>query len=94
MAFISTSEIRNAARGLMRAPTVTLSAVLCLALGIGATTAISSAINRALLKALPFNRPDRLVNVFRTTPNSGPRGTWPQSIANYGEMATRTRSLT
>jgi predicted permease len=94
MAFISTTEIRNAARGLMRAPTVSLSAILCLALGIGATTAISSAINRALLKALPFNRPDRLVSVFRTTPNSGPMGTWPQSIANYAEMARRTRSLT
>ena len=94
MTFISWTEIRNAARGLMRAPTVSLSAILCLALGIGATTAISSAINRALLKALPFTQPHRLVNVFRTTPNSGPLGTWPQSIANYGEMAKRTRSLT
>jgi predicted permease len=94
MAFISSTEIRNAARGLTRTPTVALSAILCLALGIGATTAISSAINRALLKALPFNRPERLVAVFRTTPNSGPLGTWPQSVANYTEMAKRTRSLT
>jgi len=94
MAFVSSTEIRNAARGLARTPTVAVSAILCLALGIGATTAISSAINRALLRALPFNRPDRLVAVFRTTPNSGPLGTWPQSIMNYAEMAKRTRSLT
>jgi len=94
MAFISSTEIRNAARGLARTPTVALSAILCLALGIGATAAISSAINRALLKALPFSRPDRLVAVFRTTPNSGPLGTWPQSSANYADMAKRTRSLT
>ena len=86
-------ELRSAARSLARAPTVTLCAVLCLALGIGATTAISSAIDRALLKSLPFRDPEGLVAVFRTTPTSGPQGTWPQSIANYLDMAQRTRRL-
>jgi putative ABC transport system permease protein len=86
-------ELRSAARSLARAPTVTVCAVLCLALGIGATAAISSAIDRALLKSLPFRDPDRLVAVFRTTPNSGPQGTWPQSIPNYLDLAERTRRL-
>ncbi len=94
MAFFSPTEFRNAARGLVRTPTVAMSAILCLALGIGATTAISSAINRALLQAPPFRDPDRLVAVFRTTPNSGPQGTWPSSVANYLDLARGTRQLT
>jgi predicted permease len=94
MALFSPTEFRNAARGLVRTPTVAISAILCLALGIGATTAISSAINRALLQAPPFRNPDRLVAVFRTTPNSGPQGTWPSSVANYLDLARGTRRLT
>ncbi|HEX3867414.1 MAG TPA: hypothetical protein VHV78_11710, partial [Gemmatimonadaceae bacterium] len=72
MPFIRSTELRNAARGLLRTPTVSLSAILCLALGIGATAAISSAVSRALLQSLPFRAPDRLVAVFRTTPQTGP----------------------
>ena len=64
------AEVRSAARSLIRVPTVTISAVLCLALGIGATTAISSAINRALLQPAPFRDPGELVAVHRVTPNS------------------------
>ena len=94
MAFFSPTEFRNAARGLVRTPTVAVSAILCLALGIGATTAISSAISRALLRPLPFRDPDRLVAVHRTTPNSGPQGTWPSSVANYLDLARGTRQLT
>src|SRR5678810_980558 len=91
MAFFSPTEFRNAARALIRTPTVAASAILCLALGIGATAAISSAINRALLQAPPFRNPDRLVAVFRTTPNSGPQGTWPSSVANYLDLAREAR---
>ena len=87
------SEVRNAARGLLRSPTVTICAVLCLALGIGATTAISSAVSRALLQPLPFGDADRLVAVHRVTPHSGPTGTWPQSPANYVDMANSTRLI-
>jgi len=89
-------EIRTAVRSLVRTPTVAVSAVLCLALGIGATTAISSAISRALLQPLPFRDPDRLVAVHRITPNSGPQGTWPHSVANYSDLAreaTQVQSL-
>src|SRR5436305_10733204 len=87
------SDIRSAARGLLRSPTVAISGVLCLALGIGATAAISSAISRALFQSLPFREPERLVAIHRTTPQSGPLGTWPQSPANYVDLAQRTRSI-
>ena len=88
------NDLRTAARALSRSPTVTLSAVLCLALGIGATTAIASAVSRALLQPLPFPHPDRLVAVHRTTPQSGPSGTWPQSPANYLDLARQSRQVT
>ena len=93
MALISITDLRNAARGLARTPTVALSAILCLALGMGATAAISSAIQRALLRSLPFRDADRLVGVFRTTPQSGPQGTWPHSAPNYVDLARGTRRL-
>lgn len=87
------SEIRSAARSLARVPTVTISGILCLALGIGSTTAISSAINRALLQPAPFRDPGRLVAIHRITPNSGPRGTWPQSVPNYVDLARESRQV-
>ena len=90
---LTIAEIRNAARSLSRSPTVTVCAVLCLALGIGATSALSSAISRALLKPLPFRQPDRLVAVHRITPQSGPMGGWSQSVPNYLDLATRSKQI-
>ena len=90
---ITASEVRNAARSLLRSPTVTACAVICLALGIGATTAISSALSRALLQPLPFREPDRLVAVHRTTPQSGPSGSWSQSAGNYIELRDRAKRI-
>src|SRR5215208_7193075 len=90
MAGAALLEIRNAVRSLSRSPTVALSAVLCLALGIGATAAISSAISRALLQPLPFRDPERLVTVYRTTPHFD---TGPFSPANYTDLARETRQL-
>src|SRR5215211_4425132 len=87
------AEFRNALRSLARTPSVAVSAILCLALGIGATAAIASAINRALLQPLPFRNPDDVVAVHRITPHSGPQGTWPQSPANYVDMARMTRTV-
>ena len=87
------ADIRSAARGLMRSPTVAISGVLCLALGIGATAAISSAISRALFQSLPFREPERLVAIHRTTPHSGPLGSWPLSAPNYADLAERSRRI-
>src|ERR1700722_2583888 len=68
---ISLTDFRNAARGLRRTPIVTLCAVLCLALGLGGTTAIASAIDRALVHTIPFRDPGRLVSVYRVVSPQG-----------------------
>ena len=84
------TELLAALRGLRRTPLVSGAAILCIALGIGATSAISSAISRALLQPLPFRDPDRLVTVYRTTPHFD---TGPFSPANYVDLARETRQL-
>jgi putative ABC transport system permease protein len=89
----TTAEIRHATRSLWRSPTVAFCAVLCLALGIGATTAMFSALSRALLTPLPFHEPDQLVAVHRITPQSGPLGGWSQSAPNYMDLSRRSGQI-
>jgi putative ABC transport system permease protein len=59
------TDLRYAARALLAVPGFTISAIVTLALGIGATTAIFSAVDGVLLKPLPFSQPDRVVSVFQ-----------------------------
>src|SRR3954468_15728376 len=54
-------DLRYAARSFLRSPSFTATAVLSLALGIGATTAISALVDQVILHALPVRQPDRLV---------------------------------
>ncbi|HKP30208.1 MAG TPA: ABC transporter permease, partial [Gemmatimonadales bacterium] len=57
-------DIRYALRGLARHPMHTLAAVATLALGIGATTAIASVLASVLYTPLPFEKPERLVQIW------------------------------
>lgn len=82
-------DARYAVRGVVRRPGFTLIAVLTLAVGIGANTALYSAIDALLLRSLPFPEPGRLLDVVQTTDDGG-TAAW--SYPKYGYFRDAARS--
>jgi predicted permease len=63
-------DVRYAARGLGRNPLFTLVAVVTLAIGIGANTAVFSVVDGVLLKPLPYPKPEELVSIWHDAPGA------------------------
>ncbi|HJU66412.1 MAG TPA: ABC transporter permease, partial [Gemmatimonadaceae bacterium] len=87
-------ELRHAARALVRAPGFTLIAIVTLALGIGATTAIYTLLETAVLRPLPYRDADELVAVVHpaNVPGSG-EVTWRLSPSGYFYFRAENRTL-
>jgi putative ABC transport system permease protein len=81
---------RHAFRSLVRRPAYTVLAVLTLAIGIGANTAIFSVVNGVLLRPLPYPQPDRIVGLWEHTSRS-PRVH--VSYPNFRDWHDRLRSF-
>ena len=73
-------DLRYSMRVLLKQKSFTLVAVVTLALGIGANTAMFSVLNTYLLRALPFPQSHQLVQIYRTSMHSQ---SWPHSPANF-----------
>jgi len=85
-------DLRYGVRMLLKNPGFTLIAVLTLALGIGANTAIFSVVNGVLLKPLPYAEPERLVVIYGNfMALNGPN--MPASVPEFLDYQQQTQSF-
>jgi putative ABC transport system permease protein len=89
-----TADLRLAARGLRRSPLFATVAILSLALGIGANTAIFTLIDQILLRRLPVKEPDQLVMLYQQGSHMGSNmGTRMHSYPIYQDFQARAEPL-
>ena len=84
------SDLRYAVRTLSRRPTFALIAMLALAVGIGANTAIFSVIKTVLLNPLPYDDPEQVVVLWEVNPDGGRERV---SIPTFHDWQDETRSI-
>lgn len=86
------SDFRYGLRLLRKSPGFAAVAILTLALGIGANTAIFSVVYAVLLKPLPYRQPDQLFNIFQAQPAEGiPIDGW--SYPNFEELRNQNHTF-
>jgi putative ABC transport system permease protein len=85
-------DIRFALRQLRRSPGFTTAAVLTLAVGIGVTASLFSVLNGVLLRPLPFDQPDRLVQLYSAYPDDETR--YPLSAPDFMSVREEAESFT
>lgn len=85
-------DLRYGLRLLLKNPGFTGAAVVCLALGIGATTAIFSVVNAVLLRPLPYAQPERLIKVYSEFPNQASGRRFWISPPEYLDLKRDTKS--
>jgi len=83
-------DLRYGARMLLKQPGFTVVAVITLALGVGANTAIFSVVNAVLFRPLPYEDPDRLVVIWGAHPQAGREGA---SLPDFVDWREQCRSL-
>jgi putative ABC transport system permease protein len=86
------SELRLALRSLRRTPAITLAALITLAIGIGANTAVFSVVDGVLLRPLPYPDPERLGLIWIHSPGIGILQDWP-SPGHFLDIKAQNRSF-
>jgi len=85
-------DIRYGIRSLLKQPAFTAIAIITIALGIGANTAIFSVVNAVILRPLPYPDADKLVMLWSTTPKDGNQEQ-PFSFADFNDVRAQAKSF-
>src|SRR5260370_41952201 len=87
-------ELRLSLRRLLKSPSFTAVALLCIALGIGTNVAVFSVLSAVLVRPLPFADSDRLAMIFDTHPGPGPDEDYEVSPPNYAAWQAKQTPFT